>query len=266
MTSKERIKKIFTHQIPDRVGIADFFDNITTLNWKKQGLLPDEAPAEYFDFDFRLNKPGKNKFNLLSFNGPFQQLIGKKGLQKSLMDFVREPKHTRDFFKDCVENIFKEYKNKASDYDAVWLYEDIAYDNGLYFSSDKYKDVLLDFHKEISDFFRAEGKFIVFHCDGHVEGLVPTLVKLRFSGIHPLQESCNPNLIRLKKDLKNAIIFLGGIGITRLRGLHQDILERVDELKQDGNYIFCFDGPIPDDTEFNTYKDIITQIKTIGRY
>lgn len=271
MNGKERIKKILNHKLPDRIGIFDFFDEITLINWEKQAHLVDIDPVEYFDFDldFKVDNPDKNKFVLIRLDGPFQQLVSRKGLQQSLIDFAREPRHTKDFFKSSLNNAFSKYKKLKEEghtFDAIWIYEDIAYDNGLYFSIDKYKSQLLDFHKEISSYFQNEAVFVIFHCDGMIEQLMPFLIKAGFSGIHPLQESNNPNIIRIKKDFKEAITFIGGIGLGRLKGLHQDILDRVEAFKQDGNYIFCFDGPIPQDTEFNIYEKLLAEIEAFGVY
>ncbi|GEM_PF-2643131 len=272
MQAKERIKKIFKHEQPDRIGIFDFFDEITIINWQKQALLPTNIDiSEYFDFDldFKAYKPGKNKFAMLALNGPFQQMAAKCGLQQALIDLAREPQQVKEFFKNSLNNIFSEYKKhkeKGLRPDGIWLYEDIAYDNGLYFSEEKYKNSLFDFHKEISLFFENEGLFTVFHCDGNIEKLLLFLIKAGFSGTHPVQESCNPNILRIKKDCTNAITFMGAVSIGRLKGYHQDIIEKIEALKENANYIFCFDGPIPQDTEFNIYKDLLTQIHEAGAY
>lgn len=305
MNSKERITRIFTHKIPDRIGIFDFFDEITLLNWKKQGILPEVDVVEYFDFDldFRTENPARNRFVFFRLDGPFQRLVSKKGLQQALIDFIREPANSKNFFKESADNIFSEYKRARKEarlndlvgqgdvFDGIWLCEDIAYDNGLYFSVEKYKDTLFNFHKEVRSFFKNEGLFVVFHCDGDVEGLMPFLVKADFSGIHPLQESDNPNIMRIKKDFKGAITFIGGIGLSHLRFLtgsltgsdtdavrralvsdhrrtlvSDPVLDRIEKLKEDGDYIFCFDGPIPDDTEFNAYQNVLAEIEAVGVY
>ncbi|MBN1405759.1 MAG: hypothetical protein JW946_04500 [Candidatus Omnitrophica bacterium] len=271
MISKERVRKIFRHEAPDRIGIFDFFDNLTLVNWEKQQLIKGQEPSDYFSFDldFRKKNRDKNKFQVVSFNGPFQQLASEKKLQPALIDFIREPKRTGEFFKKSLDNIFSGYtvlKKSGVKPDAVFICEDIAYDNGLYFSIDKYKETLFAFHREISGYFKNEGLFTIFHCDGCVEQLVPFLVKAGFSGAHPLQEMPNPNLIKIKQDFKGAITFIGGISLLRLKGLHEDIYDRVHELKEGADYIFCFDGPIPQDTEFDAYRDIINHVETTGAY
>ncbi len=268
MNSKERVKATLKHKLLDKIAIFDFFDEITLINWKQQAHLANVEPVDYFDFDldFRVENSSKDKFKPLSLNGPFQQLASDKGLQKALIDFTREPRHTKSFFKNSLDNIFSNYEKHKPAIDGIWLCEDIAYNNGLYFSVDTYKHQLFDFHNEISLYFKDKGIPVIFHCDGDVEKLIPFLIKANFSGIHPLQESCNPNIMRIKKDTGSAITFIGAIGLGRIMGLHDDIFDRISELKHDGNYIFCFDGPLPQDTEFKMYEDLITKIENVGAY
>ena len=55
MTSRERITAILDFKIPDRIGIADEFDDKAICTWKSNGkLTQDVSPQEYFDFDIRL--------------------------------------------------------------------------------------------------------------------------------------------------------------------------------------------------------------------
>lgn len=51
MTSRERIKKIFNFQIPDRVGIYDYYWNETLERWRHEGLPEDILYEEYFNHD-----------------------------------------------------------------------------------------------------------------------------------------------------------------------------------------------------------------------
>lgn len=50
-TSRERVKRIFSFQIPDRIGIFDAPWPETVDRWHKEGLSKDIHVNEYFDFD-----------------------------------------------------------------------------------------------------------------------------------------------------------------------------------------------------------------------
>lgn len=51
MTSRERIQRTFNFQIPDRVGIYDYYWKETLDRWHDEGLPKDTLYEEYFDHD-----------------------------------------------------------------------------------------------------------------------------------------------------------------------------------------------------------------------
>ncbi|MHC4984326.1 MAG: hypothetical protein ACYTF6_14315, partial [Planctomycetota bacterium] len=51
MTSRERISKIMNFEVPDRIGIFDWFWPGTVERWKNEGLPADVDLREHFGFD-----------------------------------------------------------------------------------------------------------------------------------------------------------------------------------------------------------------------
>ena len=51
MTSRERIKKILNFEIPDRIGLSDFYGVGVAKRWHKEGLPPEISPDDYFGID-----------------------------------------------------------------------------------------------------------------------------------------------------------------------------------------------------------------------
>lgn len=51
MNSRERIKKIFNFQVPDRIGIFDAPWPETVARWRAEGLPPDGHVNDYFQYD-----------------------------------------------------------------------------------------------------------------------------------------------------------------------------------------------------------------------
>jgi len=51
MTSRERIKKAFSFQIPDRIGIFDAPWPETVARWRAEGLPPDVHVNDYFQYE-----------------------------------------------------------------------------------------------------------------------------------------------------------------------------------------------------------------------
>ena len=245
MTARERIQGILASQEVDRIALLD----------RDIILLPENAPAS------------EDKFLLLKADGPFQRLSVRYGLEGALTQFIREPRNTLEFFKQSCENIFAEYKKKLHEglrVDGIWIGEDIAYQQGLLFSMKSYRAQLLGVHRAIMDYFIDHGASVFFHCDGNIEQLLPLMVEMRVSAMHPFEESANPNLLEIKNDLQGAMTFIGGVGFTRLRDIRL-ITERVRALSEKGNYIFSFDGPIENNLSRNEYDSILNEIELIGR-
>jgi len=231
------------------------------LSSKKQ----DRIATLYTDIELYSKESTKesDKFYLFDFNGPFQNLSSNLGLEDALCQFVKEPRKTSSVFKQYLLDIIEQYrslKHKGFEFDGIWIWEDIAYDNGLYFSIEKYRQQLIGVHKDICDFFTSEELPIFFHCDGNIEKLIPLLVAIEVGAIHPLQEKVNPNLLKIKEIFKEVLTCVGGVGLDRLNCDADELLECIQSLQKDGDYIFSFDGPIPDGFDKKRFSQLIDNI------
>jgi hypothetical protein len=214
-----------------------------------------------FDLDVEFYKKElreSERFYLFCFNGPFQDLSPRFGLQEALVKFVHKARHTTLGYKDYVNKIIARYEELTKNgykFDGVWMWEDMAYNDGLFFSLEKYRSQLFDIHKEICEFFKSQNLPLFFHCDGRVEKLIPFLIDAGVKAVHPVQESCNGDIIKLKKQFQGLITFVGGVGIDRIRHDKKELFDYIRRLNEGGNYIFSFDAPIEKEYE-NILKDI----------
>jgi len=230
------------------------------------GKEPGRIASLYSDIDLYSEKTTKesDRFFQFDFNGPMQSLSSEIGLESALERFIQEPRQIASFFKKRLLEIIETYrdlKHQGCKFDGVWMWEDIAYDKGLYFSIEKYRNQLIGVHKDICDFFISEGVPIFFHCDGNVQNLIPLLVAIGVKAIHPMQEKVNPDLMKLKEIFKGVLTLIGGVGIDRLSQEKHKLLEYIENLKEGGNYIFSFDGPIPEDSDSKQVANLLDEIK-----
>ncbi|MFC1808055.1 hypothetical protein ACFL0T_06810 [Candidatus Omnitrophota bacterium] len=219
------------------------------------------------DFSSRSKELKSDKFFLFDFNGPFQTMSSKLGLEKALIQFAQEPRHVLSYFKDILESIFKQYnrcKDEGYQFDGVWIWEDIAYDKGLLFSVARYRSQLIALHRELCDFFNSEGLLPFMHCDGNVESLIPLWVSIGVKGIHPIQEQCNPNILQIKDIFKQAMTFVGGVGVDRVNKGRKELLDRLRELNAGGSYIFSLDGPLIDEANKREYNIFCRDLEIQG--
>ncbi|MFH1868685.1 MAG: hypothetical protein ABH843_06915 [Candidatus Omnitrophota bacterium] len=240
--SKERIKNILESKPADRLGILDLDIELYSGGSTKQS----------------------EKFYFFSFNGPFQAMNSELGLENALIKFTQEPRHTLSNFRYQQKRAIADYKRLKREgflFDGAWIWEDIAYDKGLYFSLDKYQRQLLGIHKDIVDFFSSEGLPLSFHCDGNIQGLVDILAGINVKALHPVQELSNPNMPKIKDAFKGMMTFIGAVGLHRLDQERDELLKYINKLKESGNYIFSFDGPLPDGLDIEKYDELLKIIE-----
>lgn len=242
ITHKERIRNILESKPAEGTAILDRDIEFYTAN----------SPIQ------------SDKFFLFPFNGPFQTMSSKLGLEEALVKFIREPRHTLSDFKDyqkCAIADYKRLKKQGYAFNGAWMWEDIAYDKGVYFPAEKYRAQLLGIHKDMAGFFASENLPLFFHCDGNVEALIPFLADIKVKALHPMQEKSNPDILEIKKVFKGIMTFIGGVGLHRINQERGALLEYIQRLKEGGNYIFSFDGPLPDGFDKEKYDNLIRDLK-----
>lgn len=249
MTSRDRIKRTFDFQLPDRVGICDDFTDSAIKDWKSSGNIPKDAkPEEYFDFDVRLfginqdftlagknevtaerldspstgeslkdgygQAKANNKFLVLSCIEPFEHISGLLGREKVLAMMAEEANETADIFAASAEFTLKICQlvfDKGYKFDGAWLWGDLGCKSGLIFSTDYYNALLFDLHKELCGFFEAKGMPVIFHSDGNIRELLPHLMEAGVRAIEPLESDVGMDAAEIKREYGRDLILFGGL-------------------------------------------------------
>ncbi len=286
MTSKERISRILSFETPDRVGIKDLFRDETRASWQRS---VGEDLEEYFDFDIRtLNidkdlSPSqleayfagakKDRFLALSFSEPFQRYVEKSGLVRALENIGNNPDEAAAEFKADLDQILSRavgILDRGYEFDGLWLFGDLAHNKDLFFSPEFYSKHLFGFHKEICYFFASYGIPTILHSDGNISRIIPQLIEAGFRALHPVPYSAGLDIKELKREYKNDIAFFGNFDLDIFR-MPRQVLEdlipaHLDICKENGGYIFGFDGPLGPATNIDDYRFVLDIVKEHGRY
>lgn len=282
MTSQERIKAILEFRVPDCVGTYDNFCEETLKLWHTQGLDEECDFQDYFDFDFRLfeserdleanykRAKDQNRFIIFSTSGPFERVKRAIGFEDILVAVSRQPKFIEEKIGKYCDSIIEEYaylKGKGFLFDGFWLWEDIAYQNGLLFSRETYKKILFDFHKRLCRFFRNEGMAIIYHSDGDTREIIPFLIDAGISALHPLENSCGMDIRELRREYKKDLALFGNIDTHKLSHTKEEINKEIQDklsVAREGGYIYCCDSPIPKTVSLDNYKFALETVKKSG--
>lgn len=154
--------------------------------------------------------------------------------------------------------------------DVLWMWSDLCYKNGMFFSPRIFKELVQIFHKEIKNFCIKNNLFLIFHCNGYVKEFIPLLIEEGIDAIEPLEARCGNDVREYKKLLGDEITLFGNISSDILSLKKEDIKKEIESkvkvAKEKGRYIFHSDHSIPSTVSFENYKYAIEIAKEIGKY
>lgn len=234
---------------PERIKWSD--DKIRYEKAKKEGMFVHAAFAMGYD-------------ELSSTVGPVTLLPA----------MLTEPDWVADMFKTfidlkliCVEEMI----SMGYEFEGAFVFDDLGYKNGTFFSNQIYQEILFPQHKKVCDFFHNKGLKVILHSCGNVKGFIPDLIKAGFDCLQPLEVKAGMDLIELKKKYGEVLAFMGGIDVRKMADPNPKIIEeeiktKIEFAKKGGGYIFHSDHSIPDNVSLMQYKHVIDLVLKYGKY
>jgi uroporphyrinogen decarboxylase len=156
-------------------------------------------------------------------------------------------------------------------FDGAFLFCDLGYRHGLFFSPKHYEEQLHPVFKELGRYFHSHGMNIALHCCGRVKDLIPYFIEEGIDCLQPLEVKSGMDLMELKEKYGEKISFMGGID-TRLMALEdtkpieKEIKEKITVAKESGGYIYHSDHSVPKNVSFRQYKRVMELVKKYGGY
>lgn len=154
--------------------------------------------------------------------------------------------------------------------DALWIWSDLCYKNGMLFSPAIYKKLIYPYHKKIKDLCQKHNLFLIYHCDGYVKEFISLLVEVEIDAIQPLEARCGNDVREYKRIFGDKITLFGNISAEILssnRGkIKEEIESKVKIAMKGGRYIFHSDHSIPPTVSLENYRYAIELAKKIGSY
>jgi uroporphyrinogen decarboxylase len=152
-------------------------------------------------------------------------------------------------------------------FDAVWAFDDVAYDSGPIFSPAFYREEILPVEKKVA---RSISIPLITHSDGDMGELLSLWIELGQSAIHPIQ----PNVMAIydvRDVLPQDIGIVGNIDMELLsRGTPDQvedlIKERFERLKPTRNYLISSSNSLTDDMKEENVRAMIKAVKEHGWY
>jgi len=206
---------------------------IKDWNEAEQLVMPDPEEEKVYSHIYANLKKYPEKAIFVNIPGPFTLLHGMRLMDNLFFDVYDHP--------DALHKITKrimDIQNKVIEkvirlpITAVYFQDDIASSSGLLLSVPMIEEFILDYFKEGIHMAKKAGKYVVFHSDGNVTGILDKLVEIGINAINPMQPEFN-DFIAFKKNYHGRLAVYGGIDNTKI------IPDRsISEIQDHISYIF----------------------------
>ncbi len=216
----------------------------------------------------------ENKFAVLqgieSFEG-MRQLVGDELL---LPSFAEDPEWIRDMSRTYTDLILRDFQSvlaAGGQADGVWVFGDVGYNSGPFFSPQMYRELIWPDHKRLCDWAHAHGMKFIYHTDGDVRKLIDLFVEAGFDCIQPMEAKANMDVRQLAPRYGRQLSFFGNIDMTvAIRGnrdeLENEVRTKLAAGMANRGYAYHSDHSVPPQVSWDTYQFIIQCVEKYGRY
>lgn len=232
-----------------------------------EGRLPANLDDLYRHFN------DDERFIVVAMHDPYEGSWSKLGPVNLLINMKSDPDLITDVFATMTDlNIMvcEELLGKGYQIDGAWIWGDIAYSRGTFFSPDLYRDLLYPYHRRLIGFFRERGLPVIYHSDGDLRAVIPLLLEAGIRCLQPLEAKANMDLFELKRQYGKRLIFMGNVDFEQIaRGdaeAEREIRLKVGCGKEGGNYIYHSDHSIPPKISFKQYLRVLELVRSYGSY
>jgi uroporphyrinogen decarboxylase len=182
-----------------------------------------------------------------------------RGLEQFMVDMALEPSIPHYMMERLtelyVENLRQVLTRAGDDIDMVYFYDDVASNAGLLLSLEMWEEFIRPCHARLVETARRFGKKVMYHSDGALHAVIPSLVEMGVDVLNPIQ----PNVVdmepeRLKREFGDRLSFHGGIDIIGVlpRGppaeVQREARRVIDALSVGGGYVLASSHHIQADT------------------
>ena len=154
-------------------------------------------------------------------------------------------------------------------FDELLWFDDMAYKNGLLFSKDMWREILMPYQKRYIDWAHAHDIKAHLHCCGRITELVPDLIELGVDILDPMEIKAGMDPLYMKKEFGKDLALRGGFDIqnwSHPEKAEEEIRRVLPGMMELGGYVFSSDHSIADSVSFDNYKHVVSVVKEVGKY
>jgi len=194
--------------------------------------------------------------------------------ERLLRAVITEPDWVRDMYATdarLVMEMCDRMTKRGFVFDGAFLFCDLGYRKGLFFSPRHFEEQLHPVFKELCSYFRGRGMPTILHCCGNVRELIPYFIEEGIACLQPLEVKAGMDLVELKGRYGDDMCFMGGIDVRLMTledpaPLEDEIRVKFRAAKENGGYIYHSDHSVPKNVSLQQYRKTVELVKKYGEY
>ena len=198
------------------------------------------------------------------------RIRGNEGLW---MDLITDREKVKDFVKRVEEfEISIGIKQIEMGIDVIFIGGDVAYNKGLFFSPQIWREVFKPTLKNMCKAFKDAKPDIkiIYHGCGNALSIFEDLIECGIDAYHSLEVKTGIDILDLKRNYKGRLAFIGNIDVRDvLTGSKEkikiDVLRKLNAAKG-GGYIPSADHSVPYNVPVENYEYFLNLVKKYGKY
>jgi len=236
-------------------------------SWKKHYLPrldPDQTLRYPPDWDERVKewKDTNRTYPIIlpggSLYGWLRNWMGMETLSLVLYDDPAWFEEMVNTVADCIIGILAKIFSTGGKFDAISMWEDMAYNRGPLISPNHFKKYLVPHYKRISDLAAKHGVDVIYlDCDGRIDALLPLWLDSGINCMYPLEVGTwGGDPVSFRRQFGKDLLMMGGfdkhilaLGNTQIEAEIYRLLPVVEE----GGYIPFPDHRVPPDVPLVNY-------------
>ncbi len=199
------------------------------------------------------------------------QLVGD---ETALIAEAAEPEWVADMarvYTDLILRDFQRVLDAVPHIDGMWLFGDLAYNHGPFFSPAMFRDLFAPQHARMVEWAHGRGLRVIYHTDGDFRLLIDLMLATGIDCLQPLEAKAGLDLRELTPAYGERVCFMGNIDMTIASTNDEARLEAEVRAKLAAGmagrgYAYHSDHSVPPDVSWATYQQIIRLVERYGQY
>jgi hypothetical protein len=205
---------------------------------------------------------------------PHEMIWRIMGTENVLIKLADEPRRMAkfiqrlgDFLVGIVEGQVAAAEGKLS---GIYIWGDIAYDQGMFFSPQYWRDVYKPQLKRICQAAHKSGLKTIYHGCGNASEVFEDMIEVGVDAYNPIEAKAGLDVVDLKRRFDRRWAFNGNIDVQVLEAndrekVRHEVLTKLNAAKG-GGFILQSDHSIPDNVDPSTYDYMMQLVREYGKY